>query len=425
MTVRINKPVQGGIIKAISSKSEAQRLLICSALADRETFVECSDVSDDINAAVSCLEAMGAQIQYMNGGFFVSPILQTNDEKLKPKIELNCGESGAVLRFLLPICGSLGINASFNMKGRLPERPLTALRDEMTAKGCVLSEPGISPLNCSGKLSNGVYSLPGNISSQFISGLLFALPLLEEESIIRISGILESRPYIDMTLDAIRLFGINIIEEGQDFRIPGAQNYCSPGKVKAGGDWSNAAFWLAAGAIGNNALSCTGLDLDSVQGDKAIMGFLQGFGAGLSHDKNTVNVKRGKIEAIEIDASATPDLVPVLAAVASLAKGKTLIRNAGRLRIKESNRLHTVAQSLSGLGADIFETEDGLVITGKENLTGGEIQSYGDHRIAMTAAIISSACTGFVVIHGAEAVNKSYPAFFEDFKSLGGEFEYV
>ncbi|MDR0313943.1 MAG: 3-phosphoshikimate 1-carboxyvinyltransferase, partial [Treponema sp.] len=258
--------------------------------------------------------------------------------------------------------------------------------------------------------------------------------LLEGDSLIRITEVLESRPYVDMTLEALRLFGIKVEEMKQNiltahcslltapsFRIPGSQTYISPKNVQAEGDWSNAAFWLSAGAIGAGSISCTGLNPQSRQGDKAIAALLARFGATVSYEHDNVTVSPGALRGIEIDAGNTPDLVPVLAAVASVAEGETVIRNAGRLRIKESDRLRTVAVCLSSLGADIAETEDGLIIHGKKTLCGGETESFGDHRIAMTAAVLSAACTGQVVINNAEAVRKSYPSFFEDFtNALGG-----
>jgi 3-phosphoshikimate 1-carboxyvinyltransferase len=291
----------------------------------------------------------------------------------------------------------------------------------MILHGCTLSEQGRSPLICEGQLRSGAYTLPGNISSQFISGLLFALPLFSGDSSIQITGILESRPYVDMTLDALGLFGVTVREEGQFFFIPGGQVGCSPKNVRVEGDWSNAAFWLSMGAIGKNAIICTGLNPDSRQGDRAVTELLARFGACVTCGNGEVTVSPGILRGTEIDAGDVPDLVPVLAAVASAAEGKTIIRNAGRLRIKESDRLRTVAITLSNLGADIKETEDGLVIIGKKNLAGGKTQSFGDHRIAMTAAVLSAACTGDVVIRDAEAVRKSYPGFFDDFCTvLGG-----
>jgi len=422
LNIRIVKPVQGGTIGAIASKSAAHRLLICASLADSETFVICQERSQDIDATALCLKSLGSVIRYENGGFFVTPINKTKD--LTKERSLNCGESGSTLRFLLPVCGALGMKVKFNMEGRLPARPLTGLYEEMTSHGCTLSEQGRSPLVLGGKLKNGNYSLPGNISSQFISGLLFALPLLEGDSAICVTGNLESRPYVDMTLDALRLFGIIVREEEKPafaFRVTGTQTYRSPKSVQTEGDWSNAAFWLCAGAIGTGGITCTGLNINSRQGDRAIVELLKKFGARVSVNGGEVTVSPNGLKGIEIDAENTPDLVPVLAAVASTAQGETVIKGAARLRLKESDRLRTVAASLSALGADVKETDDGLVIQGKKKLQGGAVQSFGDHRIAMAAAVLSVACSNPVTIQNAEAVNKSYPAFFDDFHiTLGG-----
>lgn len=424
MNIKIIKPIQGGIIKAVASKSEAHRLLICAALADGETFIACNSRSADIDATAHCLEALGAVVQYDQNGFIVTPIKRDMKRENEEHLMLDCGESGSTLRFLLPVCGALGVRVSFIMGGRLPVRPISALYDEMASNGCILSEQGISPLHCEGQLKSGKYTVPGDISSQYISGLLLALPLLAGDSTICVTGVLESRPYVDMTLDTLRLFGISILEDngqmGHIFRISGGQKFCSPKTVKAEGDWSNAAFWLSAGAIGLNRMTCTGLNLDSRQGDRAIIEILARFGAKINSDSDTVTVAPGKLRGIEINAEDTPDLVPVTAAVASAAEGKTIIRNAGRLRIKESDRLHTVSALLSGLGANVTETDDGLVIIGKNILTGGETESFGDHRIVMTAAVLSAACNGAVLIKNTEAVNKSYPDFFADFTALGG-----
>ena len=425
--VKITKPIRGGKIKAIASKSEAHRLLICAALADTETFIICPERSEDIDATASCMKALGASVRYENDGFFVTPIDRRAQARDEGKHTLDCGESGSTLRFLLPVCGALGINVSLIMGGRLPKRPLSALYDEMMSHGCFLSEPGHSPLTCEGQLKSGVYTLPGNVSSQFVSGLLFALPLLEGDSIIKVTGVLESRPYVDITQSTLRMFGITVSEdESGSFIIPGSQSFHSPENVNTGGDWSNAAFWLSAGAIGQTGITCYGLDLESKQGDRLITELLSRFGASVDYGTNSVTVTPCALRGIEINAGDTPDLVPVLAAVASIAEGETVIRNAGRLRIKESDRLKAVAESLTALGADIMETEDGLIINGKKKLSGGETHSYGDHRIAMTAAVLSGACTGPVLIRGADAVRKSYPGFFEDFKAvLGGDWEEV
>jgi 3-phosphoshikimate 1-carboxyvinyltransferase len=422
MNIRIVKPVQGGTLSAITSKSAAHRLLICAALADGETFLRCPQRSQDIDATASCLQAMTAWIKYEKDGFYITPVKKETENT---SAELDCGESGSTLRFLLPVCGALGLRRSFNMGGSLPSRPLTGLYEEMQTHGCTLSAQGSSPLICEGKLKSGSFSIPGNISSQFVSGLLFALPLLEGNSLIRVTGVLESRPYVDMTLEALKLFNVRIEEtKNQTFRVQGEQSYHSPKTICAEGDWSNAAFWLSAGAVGKGSVTCTGLNINSCQGDRAITGLLKRFGANVYCEDDKVTVSSGELRGIDIDAADTPDLVPILAAVASVAQGETVIRNAGRLRIKESDRLRTVAASLSNLGANITETDDGLIIQGKKTLSGGETESFGDHRIAMTAAVISAACSGHVVIKNAQAVNKSYPGFFDDFKTaLGGAWE--
>ena len=421
MDIRITRPIQGGTIKAIASKSDAHRLLICAALADADTYIACPTRSADIDATAGCLQALGAVVRYEQDGFFVTPINRGNLKN--NRLLLDCGESGSTLRFILPICGALGANVSLAMSGRLPARPLCALYDEMVAGGCVLSEHGVSPLHCEGQLRSGTYTIPGDISSQYISGMLFALPLLPEESIIRITGVLESRPYVDMTLDSLRRFGISVFEEEeQTLRIPGGQIFRSPKTLSVEGDWSNGAFWLCAGALlpSGSKITCIGLHLNSKQGDRAVIEILKGFGAEIHIGNNCVTVSPGHLNGLDLNVEDTPDLVPVLAAVASAANGTTTIRNAGRLRIKESDRLFSVTTSLTSLGAHITETPDGLRIIGKGILTGGVTESFGDHRIAMTAAVLSAICRGDVIIKNAEAVNKSYPTFFDDFLALGG-----
>ena len=424
MDIRITKPIQGGIVEAIPSKSDAHRLLICAALADNETYIACSTSSEDIDATARCLEALGAVVRYQEGGFFVTPINRNADKK--DRLSLDCGESGSTLRFMLPVCGALGVAVSFVMSGRLPARPLSPLYEEMTRSGCVLSKHGVSPLDCQGQLRSGTYNIPGDISSQYISGLLFALPLLSGESKIQVTGILESRPYVDMTLDSIRRFGITVYEENEQgnlvFRIPGNQVFRSPKTLRVEGDWSNAAFWLCAGALlpKDKKITCTGLNLNSRQGDRAVIEILERFGATIHIEADSVTVSPAPLSGIDINAENTPDLVPVLAAVASVSNGATTVYNAKRLRIKESDRLVSVTALLTSLGGAVTETPDGLNINGREILSGGVADSFGDHRIAMTAAIISAVCKGEVTINNAQVVNKSYPHFFKDFEALGG-----
>lgn len=416
MKTTITKPYISGSVRAISSKSQAHRLLICAALSASKSTVVCSETSADIDATVRCLNALGAQIVAVQGGFEVSPVATPIiGERI-----LYCGESGSTLRFMLPVCAALGAETAFFMDGRLPVRPLSPLYEELISHGCALSAQGLNPLHLNGRLAGGRFTIPGNISSQYISGLLLALPMLTEDSLIDISGTIESKPYIDMTLSALKMFGITLKTDSRGYRILGNQKYTAPDIVNVEGDWSNAAFWLCAGALGTNSMTVTNLDLNSLQGDKNVLTILERFGAKLEYGPQSVTVSRGMMKGIEIDAGNTPDLVPILAAVASTAEGETVIINAGRLRIKESDRLKTVSETLSILGADIKETEDGLIIRGKQQLSGGTVSSHGDHRIAMTAAIAAAACTSPVTILDAEAVNKSYPGFFADFCALGG-----
>jgi 3-phosphoshikimate 1-carboxyvinyltransferase len=324
---------------------------------------------------------------------------------------------------MLPVACALGADVAFKMGGRLPARPLTPLYEELNAHGCALSPQGMNPLHQSGHLKGGTFTISGNVSSQFISGLLFALPLLNDDSLIKITGELESKPYIDMTIAALKEFGVIIKPGRHGYIVKGKQHYAPRYTVNVEGDWSNAAVWLCVGAVGSGELTVTNLNMNSLQGDKKILDFLERFGARVSREDDRVTVVRGVLRGIDIDAADTPDLVPVLAAVASVAEGTTVIRNAVRLRIKETDRLKTVTASLSSLGADIKETRDGLIINGKERLNGGSVVATNDHRLAMLAALAAAVCDNPVTITDADAVNKSYPGFFRDYSVLGGRAE--
>ncbi len=388
-----------GTIPAIASKSQAHRLLICAALADRPTAIACPTLSADIIATADCLRALGADIVYENGGFSVAPI-----NAVPERPALDCGESGSTLRFLLPVVCALGAEATIKMHGRLPERPLSPLWEELERHGAKLSRPAPDEIAVAGRLTPGDYTLAANVSSQFISGLLFALPLLDGPSRIALTGHLESAAYVTMTVRALGLFGVECPMGDNGFTVPGGSRYVSPGQAAVEGDWSNAAFWVVADHICGGTLRVTGLDPDSPQGDKAVTALAARISAG----DNLV------------DCADVPDLVPVLSVLAAVSPGVTRFQNAGRLRIKESDRLAVTAKLISALGGDVQELADGLIITGKPRLAGGEADSANDHRIAMSAAVAALACEGPVTLHGAEAVNKSYPAFWEDFARLGG-----
>lgn len=403
-----------GRIKAIASKSAAHRLLICAAFARGKTTLCCEETNEDINATVNCLNSLGANIIRRGSDFTVSPI-----EKLNTNATLNCRESGSTLRFLLPVTCFLGANASFKMAGRLPERPLSPLREELERCGITFSPAGSDPLVCKGKVTDTQFSIPGNVSSQFISGLLFAIAISGRTGTVRIIGKLESEPYINMTLNALNAFGVKVERTSEGYSVTENNGLLSPVSAFVEGDWSNAAFPLAMGAIGNAPITVCGIFENSAQGDKRIVSLLREFGAKVCFEDNNVTVSPAELHGIEIDASQIPDLVPILATVASVANGKTVIYNAERLRIKESDRLHTVSTMLNALGADVTETEGGLIINGVSRLTGGSTSSFGDHRIAMSAAVASTVCDSDVYIENAGAASKSYPGFWKDIGSLG------
>lgn len=418
MKITIGKPPRGGRISAISSKSHAHRALIAAALADAKTEVLCGEINEDIRATVQCLQALGAEISYENGAFAVLPLAKPIGAERRT---LDCGESGSTLRFLLPVACALGASAFFAMRARLPYRPLSPLHEELAAHGCTLSAQGTSPLAVSGMLSGGTFTIAGNVSSQFITGLLLALPLVMEDSRIDVTGELESRPYVDITLKTLQYFGIEIIEHDGSFFIHGNQRFLSPRKLTVEGDWSNAACWLALGVLSANPVTVTGLDLNSPQGDKAFMDMLKRFGAQVDAKSSGITVSGGTLKGIDVNVRANPDLVPMIAVVALAAEGQTRIENAARLRLKECDRLRVITNTLRTFGAQITETPDGLIIDGGHMLHGGSVSSEDDHRIVMMATVASALCEGEVTITRADAVHKSYPRFFEDFQSLGGQ----
>lgn len=386
-------------IEIISSKSDAHRALICAALSKDACQVSYQGSSKDIQATEVCLSAlkMGQEDMY-------------------------CGESGSTLRFLLPVMGALGRKAAFHMEGRLPERPLSPLYEELEAHGCRLSPQGQNPLIIEGQLQPGTYTIAGNVSSQYISGLLFALPLLDGDSEILIEGILESTPYVNMTINTLSHFGITIETTDRGFSVLGKQTYTGPKEYIVEGDWSNACFFLAAGALTEGGIKVTGLNPASLQGDKAILDILKEMGALVEITPEAITVAPGTgLHAIPLDVSQIPDMTPILSVLALAAEGTTEIINAGRLRIKESDRLAAITETLTALGGPVEEQAEGLIIRGGHRLTGGTIDTHNDHRIAMMAAAASLISDGTVTIQNAEAVKKSYPAFFDVWKEAGLE----
>ena len=411
MDITLDNRKLSGTVNVIPSKSYAHRILLGASLAELsgggKTEILLKNDSEDIRATKRVI----AGLQSREG-------------------VLDCGESGTTLRFMVPVCAALGLQAEtrFTGHGRLMQRPMEPLLKAMEPHGVTFRYEE-NMLVCSGKMSAGEYTIAAGVSSQFISGLLYALPLLEGDSVLKLTGMVESRPYIDITLDVLKDFGILVREtESEDgesvrFEIPGGQAYCGPETMKVEGDWSNAAFWLAAGAAGGEQVTVTGLNLNSVQGDRKICDVLRAFGASVTEDAAAGSVTcsgpaEGILRCCDIDAKDIPDLVPVISVVAAAAQGDTRIYNAGRLRIKESDRLTTVTALLTALGASVEEGDDFLLIHGEGGLRGGTADGAGDHRIVMSAAVAAVLCQEPVTILGAEAVNKSYPGFFEEREKL-------
>ena len=435
MNVTVQPGQLTGEVEAPSSKSEAHRLLICAAFAPGTTDIDCTTSSDDIDATVSCLEALGARVTRTRRGFRVRPVPGTSASDNLPEAArgavLDCGESGSTLRFLLPVVAALGCGARLVGHGRLPERPLSPLYEELVAHGAELSRQGEVPLVVGGRLRAGRFSLPGNVSSQFVSGLMMAAPILRAPVEIDVAEPVESRPYIDLTARALERFGAQVSEErvrteagaARALVVSAPSGLSSPGTVSVGGDWSGAAFWLAAGALGGAGVAVRGLDPASAQGDRQVLAALALLGARVLRRADGAACAPDALAGRDLSVESCPDLVPPLAAVAACAEGRTRIRGAARLRLKESDRLATVSAVVTDLGGHAEVTADGLVIEGSRALRGGTVDAAGDHRIAMMAAVLAARCEAPVTIRGAECVSKSYPAFFEDLASLGGVVE--
>lgn len=415
MIVHIDPAPLCGKLSAIVSKSHVHRLLICAALSQAKSLLPCPVFSQDIAATVRCLQGLGAQIQAGENACAIKPISYMPDAAT-----LDCGESGSTYRFLAPVACALGKPATFHLAGKLPQRPMDPLWSVLEAHGAKITGKGSSSPSISGQLTAGRYTIAGNISSQFLSGLLFALPLLPGDSQLEITGGMQSRGYLQMTLDALREFSITIYPEKYGFAIPGKQVYQPPARLSPEGDWSNAAFWLCAAAARGCGITLTGLRHDTLQGDRAICHILQEFGAHVVCHGDSVTVSPSALHSIRLDAGDIPDLVPAIAVAAAAANGTTVIENVGRLRMKESDRVATVCATIRALGGQAEATKDTMQIHGTGRLRGGTIDGHNDHRIVMLAATASVLCDQTVTISGAQAVNKSYPKFFEDFAALGG-----
>ena len=394
----IENSILNGSVTVPPSKSAAHRALICSFLA---------------------------------GGGCVAPIIDSKDMLATQQVinalkngesTCDCIESGSTLRFMIPVAAALGKTVTFLGSGKLPQRPIGDYLRLLPEHGVKCESEGGLPLTISGQLKSGRYEIAGDISSQYITGLLLALPVLEGDSEIVLTTPLQSKPYVDMTLSVMNAYGVEVKETENGYFIKGSQSY----KIMdftVEGDWSQAAFFLVAGALGGDVTVC-GADVNSTQGDKKIVDILRRFGADITVFENCVRCKAGDLCGIDIDAADIPDMVPSLAVVAAFASGKTVITGAQRLRFKESDRIESVVTNLKKMGVNVTETPDGMEIVGGA-VNGAEIDGYNDHRIVMAFAVASAYANGKTVISDCESINKSYPTFFDDYNLSGGKADVI
>lgn len=400
MDICITPSLLEGRVRIPASKSCAHRALICAALADGKSVISGVTMSKDIEATIGAMTALGAAFTVKDDVITVSGISTP-----KKQAVIDCNESGSTLRFIMPVAAALGADAEFIGRGRLPERPIDIYKRELSANGVKFVTENM-PYKLSGRLSGGVYHIEGDVSSQFVTGLIFALPLLENDSEIILTSHLESRPYVDITIDILKRFGISIEEYEGGFHIRGGQKY-KPHDEVIEGDFSQAAFFYVADTLGSE-VDIDNLNMNSVQGDKKILDIIH----EMCYNNNG---------CFNADCSDIPDLVPILAVLGTFGKKESVIYNAKRLKIKESDRLATTAALLNSLGGNVQVTDDGLKITPVDRLKGGIVDGAGDHRIVMAAAIAATRAETDVVIKGAEAAEKSYPDFFKDYTTLGGK----
>lgn len=420
--LRIGNSKLKGEVKIPPSKSMAHRAIICASLGNGVSRINNIDYSDDMIATIEGMKALGAKINKYDDYLEVIGIY-SKGSNIDSFRTIDCNESGSTLRFLVPISLLFDGMSKFIGKGNLGKRPLTTYFEIFKEQGIkYFGRDGDLDLLIEGKLKPGEFKILGNVSSQFITGLLLTLPLLNGDSKIIITTEMQSKGYVDLTISCMKDFGVEIINKDyKEFIIKGNQNYNSR-DYRVEGDYSQAAFYLSADALGSKVL-VNDVDLKSLQGDKEIVDILERMGVTFKSENNILTgIVKDKLKSTIIDGSQCPDIIPILAAVASLSSGTTEIINAERLRIKECDRLKAVTSGLSKLGANIKERKDGLIIKGKEELQGGvEVWSFKDHRIAMTLAIAATRCKEAIIIKDFECVAKSYPKFFDDFKMLGGD----
>ncbi len=414
--VKITPTKLKGIVQVPPSKSLAHRAIICASLAKGVSRIDNIEYSKDIQATIKAMKSLGTKIEEFENYL----IIDGTTTFTKQNSEIDCEESGSTLRFMVPISIVEENKVHFVGRGNLGKRPLDTFYEIFEHQNIgYMYKKDVLDLYVIGKLKPDHYIIPGNISSQFITGLLFALPLLKGDSIIEITSTLESKGYIDLTLQMLSQYGIKIINNDyKSFVVMGNQEYQAHDyRVEA--DFSQAAFYLVAGAIGNDVV-LTDLNLNSLQGDKATLSILEAMGAKINVVSDGIKVTGENLSATQVDASQCPDVIPVVSVALALAQGKSEVINAKRLRIKECDRIIATSSQLNELGGSVVELSDSMTIRGVSEFVGGNCSSFADHRIAMMLAIATTRCNQSVIIDNMECVEKSYPSFWEDYQSLGG-----
>ena len=423
MTKICEKLNLSGSIQAPPSKSSQQRAIASAAVASGESRIQGSQLSEDSKAALGLSRALGARVGIEGSSIVISGSRYFTDRKpdgTEPVLELDCGESGLCMRMFSPIVALLSSPVLIGGRGSLLTRPMTMVSEPLTAMGirCKTRE-GRGPLLIEGPLCGGDYTLDASESSQFLTGLLVALPLAVGDSVLRVSR-LTSKGYIDLTIDTCAAFGVQVVrnESYSEFSIVGGQSY-RPTFFRPEGDWSGAAFLVVAAALAasGQGLEIRGLCVDSSQPDKAILDASRLAGVPVVVESDALFVGRGKLSAFEFNATDCPDLFPPLAALAAVCPGRSVLHGIHRLASKESDRARSLADCFSRLGAEVELCDDTMLIRGGE-LHGGTVDSCGDHRIAMAAAVAALGASGPVSVLGAECVAKSWPSFFDDLESL-------
>lgn len=418
MKVKITPSTTQGTVRIPASKSMAHRAIICASLAQGTSLVSNITYSKDIEATISCMEKLGAKIEKHEDS---CTVIGTDIRLPSGNIECDCSESGSTLRFLIPIAAMSNAHVTMIGHGRLMKRPMEVYENIFKEQGLLFEQT--DTIQIQGPLKSQDFEIRGDISSQFITGLMFVLPLLEQDSTLHILPPFESKSYVALTIQMLSRFGIKI-EEVDDFtyRIPGQQTY-QPNNVSVEGDYSQMAFFAVLAAL-QSSLTCENMDPNSKQGDKAILDFVQN--AGATVNENTI--VHNELHAQTMDVANCPDLGPILCVLASYSKGTTQIINAKRLRMKESDRIEAMEQELKKWNVDISSTEDTITITGKDEYQSDsivEIHGHNDHRIVMAMTVFGLCAKSECIIDDAQAITKSYPVFFEDIQSIGGKVEEV